>query len=131
MKQTPNSRRLNERAREVIASLMLDEISDPRLDLLTVTGVEVSPDRSVVAVYVSTDPDRYENTLAGLESAKGRLRSLLGKALGWRVSPELRFFIDTSVDTGMRITEALKDVPPSLANGERADEAEDDAEDQS
>ena len=115
MKQTPNSRRLNERAREVVASLILDEISDPRVDLVTITGVEVSPDRSVVAVYVSADPERYATTLAGLESAKGRLRSLLGRALGWRVSPELRFFIDESVDTGMRINEALKMVPPSLA----------------
>ncbi|MGV8082637.1 MAG: 30S ribosome-binding factor RbfA [Coriobacteriia bacterium] len=131
MKQTPNSRRLNERAREVIASIMLDEIADPRLDLVTVTGAEVSPDRSVVAVYVSTEPARYDSVLAGLESAKGRLRSLLGRALGWRVSPELRFFIDTSIDTGMRITEALKDVPPSLAAEARAgasDPAEGEAE---
>ncbi|NTW27867.1 MAG: 30S ribosome-binding factor RbfA [Coriobacteriia bacterium] len=124
MKQTPNSRRLNERAREVIASLVIDEIADPRVDLVTITGAEVSPDRSIVAVYVSTDPERYSTAIAGLESAKGRLRSLLGHALGWRVSPELRFFIDESVDTGMRINEALKDVPPSLVGREdEADEA--------
>jgi ribosome-binding factor A len=114
MKQTPNTRRLNEQAREVIASLLVSEVSDPRIELVTVTGTEVSPDRSVLLVFVSTDPERYEEVLAGLESAKGRLRSLLGHALGWRVTPELRFYIDESVDSGMRIDAALRAVPPSL-----------------
>jgi len=119
MKQTPNSRRLNEQAREVVSSILIGEISDPRLNLVTVTGAEVSPDRSVMIVYVSTDPDRYDEVLEGLESAKGRIRSLVGKAITWRVTPEIRFFIDKSVDSGARITEALQQVPPSLA-AERA-----------
>jgi ribosome-binding factor A len=114
MKQTSNTRRLNETAREVVASLLGTEISDPRVQLVTVTGAEVSPDRSVLLVFVSTDPERYDEVLAGLESAKGRLRSLLGHALGWRVTPELRFYIDESVDSGMAIDAALQNVPPSL-----------------
>lgn len=123
MKQTPNTRRLNEQAREVVASLIVTEVSDPRLELITITGAEVSPDRSVLIVFVSTSEDRYAEVLAGLESAKGRIRSLLGHALGWRVTPELRFYIDESVDSGMRIEEALRAVPPTLA-AERAAEAE-------
>jgi len=119
MKTTPNTRRLNEQAREVVASLIASEISDPRVELITITGAEVSPDRSVLLVFVSTDPERYEEVLAGLESAKGRLRSLLGHALGWRVTPEMRFYIDESVDSGMAIDAALREVPPTLA-AERA-----------
>lgn len=115
MKQTPNTRKLGEQAREVVASLLATEISDPRIELVTVTGAEVSPDRSVLLVFVSTDPKRYDEVLAGLESAKGRLRGLVGRALGWRVSPELKFYIDTSVDSGMAIDEALREVPPTLA----------------
>ena len=115
MKQTPSTRRLNEQAREIIASLLITEVSDPRLALVTVTGTEVSPDRSVMSVYVSTDPDRYEEVLAGLDSAKGRIRTLLGRAITWRVTPELRFFIDKSVDSGARINDALRDVPATLA----------------
>jgi len=122
MKQTPATRRLNEQAREVVASLLVSEISDPRIELVTVTGAEVSSDRSVLLVFVSAGPDRYDEVLEGLESAKGRIRSLLGRALGWRVTPELRFYIDKSVDSGMRIEEALQQVPPSLA-AERAAEA--------
>ena len=52
--------------------------------------------------------------MAGLESAKGRIRSLLGRSLTWRVTPELFFVIDTSTDQAMRITEALKNVPPTM-----------------
>lgn len=115
MKQTPTSRKVNEVAREKIASILLTEVSDPRLALITVTGVEVSIDRSLCNVYISTDPVRYEEVERGLESAKGRVRSLLGKDLGWRVTPELRFTIDTSVDEAERISQALQDVPVTLS----------------
>ena len=114
MKQNSSSRKLNEQARSRIASILLMEVSDPRLDMITVTGAEVSTDRSVCNVYVSADKDRYEKVKEGLESAKPRIRSLFGKGLGWRVTPELRFIIDTSVDEAERITEALKDVPPFI-----------------
>lgn len=127
MKQTPATRRLNEQAREVVASLLVSEISDPRVELVTVTGAEVSSDRSVLIVFVSAEPERYEEVLEGLESAKGRIRSLIGRSLGWRVTPELRFYIDKSVDSGMRIEEALHQVPPTLA-AERAAEAAAEAE---
>jgi len=125
MKQTPATRRLNEQAREVVASILVNEVSDPRVEFVCVTGAEVSPDRSVLLVFVSTGPERYEDALAGLESAKGRIRSLLGRTLGWRVTPEVRFYIDESVDSGMRIEEALKEVPPTLA-AERAAETDGD-----
>jgi ribosome-binding factor A len=101
-------RKNDEQVREMVATILSQEISDPRLFLITVTGVHVSPDKSVATIYVSSDPDRYEEVLAGLESAKGRIRSLLGKTLGWRVSPELRFFIDDSIDEGARIAAALE-----------------------
>lgn len=114
-------RRMDEAVREHVAEILTTEISDPRLSLVTVTGAKVSPDRSVANVYVSAERDRYGEVLAGLESAKGRIRSILGRALGWRVSPELRFFIDDSVDTGERIATALLEVPPTLADGKGAE----------
>lgn len=108
-KQTASSRKVNEAARSVLASLLLTEFSDPRLELITVTSVRVSKDRSVATVLVSSSPEHYEDTLAGLESAKGRLRSLLGKELSWRVTPELRFVIDTGVDHAQEIEALFKD----------------------
>ena len=121
MKETPRTRKLSEMAREAIANILFEKISDPRLDMVTVTGVKVSSDLTVANVYVIAhgDQERYDEVLAGLESSKGRIRSLLGQRVKMRFTPELRFFIDESVDEGMRISEALKDVPPTLlADGE-------------
>ena len=114
MKQTETTRRLAQEAREKIATILRQEISDPRLADVTVTGCEVSVDRSLCKVYVAAPPGTSEEVLAGLESAKGRIRSLLGRSLTWRVTPELFFVIDTSTDQAMRITEALKNVPPTM-----------------
>lgn len=115
MKQNSATRRLAEEAREKIATILMTEISDPRLDLVTVTGCEVSVDRSVCKVWVSADPDSYDEVLEGLQSAKGRIRSLLGRSLTWRVTPELIFQIDRSTDEAQRIAEALKNVPPTMS----------------
>ena len=115
MKQNASSRRLAKQAQSIIASILLTEISDPRLDLVTVTGCEVAIDRSLCRVYVAAAPESYQEVLEGLESAKGRIRSLLGHAIDWRVTPELDFRIDTTTDEAMRITEALKNVPPTMS----------------
>ncbi len=114
-------RKSDERVREAVAAIIATEISDPRLALVTVTGAKVSSDRSVAEMFVSAAPESYDDVLAGLESAKGRIRSVLGRALGWRVSPELRFHIDESVDFGERIAEALENVPPTLVDGQGAE----------
>lgn len=107
MKQSPANRRVNEQAREVLAEILLFEISDPRLDMVTITGVEVSYDRSVANVYYSTEPSRYTEVAQAFAAAAGRIRSLMAKKLSWRVAPELRFHLDESVDNAERIAAAL------------------------
>ena len=114
MKQNRNSRRINEQAREKLASILLFEISDPDLTLVTVTGVEVSVDKSFMRAYISCDNDRYDEVSAALGRAKGRVRALLGRSLGWRVTPELDFRIDVTTDEAERIARALEVVPPTL-----------------
>jgi ribosome-binding factor A len=114
MKQTAQSRKINEAARTALADILLTRVSDPRLALVTLTDVEVSRDRSVANAYVSAEKMHYEDVRAGLESARGRIRSLLGQELGWRVTPELRFYLDTSIDEAERIAHALADVPETL-----------------
>ena len=115
MKQNQHSRRTNVQARVKLANILLFEVSDPDLALVTITGVEVSVDKSYLRAYVSCDAERYEEVTAALARAKGRIRSLLGRSLGWRVTPELDFRIDTTTDEAERISRALEDVPPTLA----------------
>ena len=107
MKQNSN-RRVNEQARQVIAETLMFEISDPRLRMVTVTGCEVSYDRSVCTVYFTSSPGTYDDALEAFSKAGGRIRSLLAKKLSWRTSPELRFFVDPSVDEAERIARALE-----------------------
>ena len=115
MKQNQNSRRINQMAREKLGYILLFEVSDPELELITLTGVEVSIDKSICRAYISCDRDRYERVSAALERAKGRIRSLLGRSLGWRVTPELVFAIDTTTDEAESIARALQDVPPTMS----------------
>lgn len=115
MKQNQNSRRMGQQAREKLGYILLFEMSDPDLQLVTLTGCEVSVDKSVVVAYVSCESARYDKVTTALERAKGRIRSLLGHALGWRVTPELVFRIDTTADEAERISRALQNVPETLS----------------
>ncbi len=115
MKQTAATRRTGEQLREKLGYILLFEISDPRLDLVTLTGAEVSVDRTYARVYVSCEPARYGEVMEALERARGRIRSLLARALDWRCVPELDFRIDQSTDTAEAIAMALKNVPATMA----------------
>ena len=115
MKQNNATRRLGEQLREKLGYILLFEIADPRLDLVTLTGVEVSIDRSFARVFVSCDGDRYDEVMEALASARGHMRSLLARSLDWRVVPELDFRIDRSTDEAERISRALENVPATLA----------------
>ena len=122
MKQNPSSRKANEQARETIANILLFDISDPRLHLVTITACEVSFDRSVCNVFYTTEPSRYEEVAAAFQKAKGHIRTLMARQLSWRVSPELRFHRDDSVDVAARITSALaKDAGRNEEGGRRED----------
>lgn len=109
-KSYSRSRAAGESVREVVARILLEETADPRVDLVTVTGVDMSPDLRHANVYVTTHggEERYRDVIAGLDSAKGRIRSLLGQALVMRYVPELHFRIDPSVDDALRIGEAIR-----------------------
>lgn len=117
MKSTPRTRKLGESVREALADVLLTEVQDPRLELATITSVQVSADLHVADVYVTAhgDEERYQALLEGLRSADKRLRAGLARRVQMRFIPELRYHLDRSVDEGMRIYEALKDVPPSLS----------------
>lgn len=127
MKQNSSSRRVNEQARQVIAEILMFDIADPRLNLVTVTGCEVSFDRSACNVYYTTTPDNYEEAADALASAAGKIRFEMAKKLSWRTAPELRFHLDKSVDEAERIARALQAESLRTAGAIAAEEAEDEA----
>lgn len=116
MRSTPRTRKLGEIVKEALAEILINDVADPRVDFVTITSVDVSVDLKVADVYVIThgDQKRYDELLEGLRSADGRIRANLGRRVALRYVPELRYHIDTSVDEGMRINEALKSAPPHV-----------------
>lgn len=101
------NRKVDEQAREVISNILLFEVSDPRLELVTVTGCKVSYDRAYCDIYFTCEPDRYTEVEAALASAKGHIRSLMAKKLDWKQAPELRFHVDETVDAAEKLGKYL------------------------
>lgn len=100
-----------EAIRAVLAeALVQGEVRDPRVGMVTVSGVEVTRDLSVATVRVAPhaeDEAARDDAIAGLESAAGYLRRLVASALTTRTVPELRFVRDRGLEHAQRINELL------------------------
>ncbi|MBP5314001.1 MAG: 30S ribosome-binding factor RbfA, partial [Eggerthellaceae bacterium] len=94
MKQNPSLRKANEEARECIAQIVLFDLSDPRLSMVTIPSCEVTPDKSICNVFYVADADKRDGVASAFEKAGGHIRSLMAQKLGWRITPELRFILD-------------------------------------
>jgi ribosome-binding factor A len=108
-------RRVNESVRVVVAEGVAG-LKDPRIGLVTVTGVRVSPDLGDAIVFVSVlgSEKKREATMAGLSSAHGVLQSRIGQQLSLRRTPRLTFSYDDSVERGVRMTKLIDDLAADL-----------------
>jgi ribosome-binding factor A len=107
-------RRVNEAVREVLSGHITEDLKDPRVGFVTVTGVETSPDLRHARVYVSVlgSAEQREQALEGLRSSAGFLQAKVGEELRMKWTPTLEFHYDESIDRGMRITELLDKEAP-------------------
>lgn len=116
-------RRVNESVRAVVADAVGD-LKDPRIGLVTVTGVRVTPDLREATVYVSVfgNEKKRRASIAGLESAHGVLQSRLGRELRLKRTPQLSFAYDESIERGVHMTklidELASDLPPEDEPGD-------------
>ena len=108
---TRRTDRIAEALQELIADLLLREIKDPRVGLVSVTGVKVSPDLRHARVFFSClgDDIQRAQSLRGLTSAAGFVRSQVARKLNLRVAPEIAFEFDPSLEQAERIARLLKD----------------------
>jgi ribosome-binding factor A len=117
-------RRVNESVRAVVAEGVA-ELKDPRIGMVTVTGVVVSPDLGEARVFVSVlgSERKRAATLRGLESARGVLQGKINRELTLRRTPTLSFTYDESVERGVRMTKLIDDLAVDLpAPPEEADD---------
>ncbi|HHT02058.1 MAG TPA: 30S ribosome-binding factor RbfA [Firmicutes bacterium] len=106
------SYRVAEAIKEEISALLQKGIKDPRIGFVTVVDVEVSGDLRHARVFVSVmgDEDQKANTLRGLQSAAGFVRSEIGRRLRLFNTPEIRFALDDSIERGVRVSTILRDL---------------------
>lgn len=118
MSTTFRSNRVAEAIRETVARTLLGRIKDPRLEHITITRCEVTPDLSYVRIYYTVLGDEAEREKAkqGFASATPFLRTQVGHEVPLRVVPELSFRYDEGVDNAMRIEELLSDLPELKQN---------------
>ena len=104
--------RLNEQLKRELSELIRTQVRDPRVGLVTITGVDVAADLGSARVFVRRGgaEDDLESTLEGLKAAAPFLRTELGRILSIRKVPELRFQRDRSLENAQRIEQILSEV---------------------
>lgn len=106
----PRMRRVNSIIQQVIAE-EVEELKDPRLGFVSITGVETAPNLRNATVYFSTlDLERAEETRDALQAAAPRLRRILGDEVRLKYTPALTFELDRGVAGGERIDEILRGI---------------------
>jgi ribosome-binding factor A len=103
-KAFPRSRRVAQQIQRALSDLIRREMRDPRLGMVTLTEVRMSSDLSYATVYYSVLNARPEEAHEVLQSAAEILRGPLGRALGLRHAPELRFVADELIESGARLS---------------------------
>lgn len=106
---SPRTSRLADQIQRDLAELIRLEVKDPRVGLVTVTGVDLSSDHTHAKIHftVMGDADRVAEATAGLQRASGFLRSALAHGLKTRTVPELHFHYDESVAHGSRLSRLI------------------------
>ncbi|HEY0064667.1 MAG TPA: 30S ribosome-binding factor RbfA [Telluria sp.] len=108
-----------------LAEILASGLKDPRIGMITITEVQITPDYAHAKVFFTMfkdDKESVKNTIAGLAAASGFIRNQLGKRLHIHTLPMLHFVHDTSTSRGMEMSLLI-----DQANATRAADAEPDA----
>jgi len=109
MNPSHRSLKVADRIKVVVAQLLETKIKDPRLGFVTVTDARVTGDLQMASIFYTVlgDDDARASTAAALESAKGAIRSALGRELGLRITPSIEFFEDGLPETAKALDSLL------------------------
>lgn len=120
--------RIGEEIKKEVAEI-IRQMKDPRIGFVTVTDVEVTNDLRQVRIFVSVygDEREKEQTLAGLQAAKGFVRTELGRTIRLRHTPEVAFQLDGSIEQGARINRLISEI--STQTPRQKEDTPEDAED--
>src|SRR5688500_1452011 len=101
--------RLGDLIQREVSELIRLEVRDPRVGMITITSVDVSPDMSHAKIFFTVlEKDKLEETLAGLRRSAGFLRSQLARRIKMYTTPQLRFEYDESVERGDHLSRLIE-----------------------
>ncbi|WP_192035881.1 30S ribosome-binding factor RbfA [Halomonas sp. YLGW01] len=128
MREFKRTDRVADQLQQELAVLIQREVKDPRLGMVTVSGVTVSRDLGYADVYVTllgeNDAERVKDNLKVLKRAAGFLRSQIARRIKLRHVPELRFHYDESVVRGQKLSSLIEEAVAS----DRAQHPDDDSD---
>jgi ribosome-binding factor A len=109
MADSPRSRRMAGRIRQIVASYIESQIKDPRLGMVTVTDVRMTGDLHDATIFYTVlgDDSERADTAAALEAARGQIRSEVGRQTGVKVTPTVSFILDELPQSAQHIDELL------------------------
>jgi ribosome-binding factor A len=107
----PRATRVAEQLHHELAELIRAELKDPRVGLVTITGLDITPDYAWATAYYTVYPDdekTLEDTAKGLAAAAGFLQGQLGRSVRIHTTPRLKFVRDASLARGMQMDELIR-----------------------
>lgn len=114
--------RINETIKEVLSEIVLNDIKDPRLGLVTIVYVKTARDLATAQVHFSVmgDQEQRDTSLKILKGASGFMRHAIATAIDVQHAPDLRWHYDDSLDRAFRINEVLRETGTPSSTGENA-----------
>lgn len=109
-KEYSRASRVSQQVQKELARILQQEVKDPRIGMVTISGVDITRDLAYATVYVTfftVGDQTNDESLEGLNAAAGYVRRLLGKAMKLRIVPEVRFTFDQTLTEGLRISELV------------------------
>lgn len=123
-KNNPRFERINEELKKEISNIINYELSNPNVTgMISVTRAKITPDLKYAKIYVSIlNSKNIKETLAGLKKSSGFIRSEIAKRINLRITPELIFELDDSMEYGAKIDSILKDIMKDIKPEEKSEE---------
>jgi ribosome-binding factor A len=124
MADSPRSRRMAGRIRQIVASYIESQIKDPRLGMVTVTDVRVTGDLHDATIFYTVLGDETEraDSAAALEAARGQIRTEVGRQTGVKFTPTVAFILDELPQSAKHIDDLLAVARQADAEVERVRE---------
>ena len=131
-KNSIKNTRINGEVQKALSEIIRADLKDPRIHPMTsVVLAQVTPDLKFCKAYISVlgSEEQAQETIRGLKSAEGYSRTQLAKKVNLRITPDVSFVLDQSIEYGVRMSKLIDDVTKDLPSDVEEEDREDSEED--